>query len=115
MRMFDGKSRAARALRLMVLGLLVHFANSCGSSSTTSVTGPSASKCATNVTNSSPSLPAAGGTGTLTIGTARECSWSARADGGGWISLNTTDGQGPATITYSVSPNTQGIQRRGSI
>ena len=99
----------------MVLGVLVHFANSCGSSSTTSVTGPSASKCATNVTNSSPSLPAAGGTGTLTIGTARECSWSARADGGGWISLNTTDGQGPATITYSVSPNTQGIQRRGSI
>jgi hypothetical protein len=113
--MFGGKSRAARALRLMVLGVLVHFANSCGSSSTTSVTGPSASKCATNVTNSSPSLPAAGGTGTLTIGTARECSWSAHADGGGWISLNTTDGQGPATITYSVSPNTQGIQRRGSI
>ena len=113
--MFEGESRVARALRWMVLGALVLLANSCGSSSITSVSGPSASKCTTNVTNSSPSLPAAGGTGTLTIGTARECSWSATADGGDWIRLNTTDGQGPATITYSVSPNTQGTQRRGSI
>ena len=112
---FEGESLAARALRWMVLGALVYLANSCGSSSITSVSGPSASKCTTNVTNSSPSLPAAGGTGTLTIGTARECSWSATADGGDWIRLNTTDGQGPATITYSVSPNTQGTQRRGSI
>jgi hypothetical protein len=104
---------AAILARVAVLGLVL-FANSCGSSSQTSVTGPSPTKCAATVTNSSPAVPASGGSGSLTLDTARECSWSASADGP-WITLTPTEGQGPATIAYSVAPNVQGTQRRGSV
>jgi hypothetical protein len=109
-RRFDTPAMLAR---VALLGLAL-FANSCGSSSQTSVTGPSPTKCVATVTNSSPAVPASGGTGSLTLDTARECSWSASADGP-WITLTPTEGQGPATIAYSVAPNAQGTQRRGSV
>jgi hypothetical protein len=109
----SGTRWRAIAFRVMpALGGLVLLA-ACGTSSSTSV-GPSAVKCGVSLTSNAPKLPAAGGTGTLVVSTARECSWSAHADGN-WITLNTTDGQGPATLTFAVAPNVQAAERQGAV
>src|SRR5437870_11325843 len=85
----------------------------CGST-TTSVTGPSGEKCEIAVTNNTAELPASGGTGTLTVATSRDCTWSAAADAP-WVSLTTTSGQGAASVNYSVLPNPNGTARRSRI
>jgi hypothetical protein len=90
-------------------------AGSCGGSSTsTSVLGPSGERCGLTVNGSDGAVPASGGTGNLTVATARECTWSARAEAP-WITLSGAEGQGPATLAYSVSPNAMGLQRRGAV
>jgi hypothetical protein len=85
----------------------------CGST-TTSVTGPSGEKCEISVSNNPSELPASGGTGTLTVATSRDCTWSASTDAP-WVSLTATSGQGAATVTYSVLPNPNGTPRRSQI
>src|SRR4051812_23104650 len=85
----------------------------CGST-TTSVTGPSGEKCEISVTNNTAELPASGGTGTLTVATSRDCTWSASTDAP-WITLTTTSGQGAASVSYSVLPNPNGTARRSRI
>src|SRR4051812_45333437 len=85
----------------------------CGST-TTSVTAPSGEKCEISVTNNTVELPAAGGTGTLTVATSRDCTWSASTDAP-WVSLTATSGQGAATVNYSVLPNPNGTPRRSRI
>jgi hypothetical protein len=100
------------ALRAGLLGTL-GAALACDSA-TISVTGPSGEKCEISVTNNSPELPASGGDGSLTIATSRDCTWSASADAA-WVSLAATSGQGPATVNYSVLPNSDGTARRSRI
>lgn len=85
----------------------------CGST-TTSVTGPSGEKCEISVTNNTTEVPASGGTGTLTVATSRDCTWSASTDAP-WVTLTATSGQGAATVTYSVLPNPNGTSRRSRI
>ena len=87
----------------------------CGNSANVStVAGPSIVRCGISVTGAGSSAPAAGGTGTLTVSAARECAWSARSESL-WISLSSTQGQGPLTLTYSVLPNPDGTSRRGNV
>src|SRR3954462_6468013 len=108
---------ARRVLSRTVLraGLLATAcaAVACGST-TTSVTGPSGEKCEIAVTNNTAELPASGGSGTLTVATSRDCTWSASTDAP-WVSLTTTSGQGAASVSYSVLPNPNGIARRSRI
>jgi hypothetical protein len=99
---------SAAALCLLV------FAGSCGNSSSTRLTAPSAQKCGVTVTSSPPAMPASGGEGNLTVDTARECSWSARAEAQ-WITLSGAQGQGPATLEYSVAANPRAAERRGTV
>jgi hypothetical protein len=66
------------------------------------------------VAGSGAPIPAAGGSGTLTVTVERECAWSARSESP-WISLTGGQGQGPATITFSVQPNPDASTRRGSV
>jgi hypothetical protein len=94
--------------------VLLLVANGCGRSATTSIVGPSSSKCEISVTNNLTSVPAAGGTGNLTVATNRECTWSARADAA-WITLSTTEGQGPAAVNYTVAVNANATPRQGSL
>src|SRR4029079_16253741 len=84
--------------------------SACGSTSTSFV-GPTGSKCEVSVTNDTPELPAAGGTGKLTINTSRDGTWSASADAT-WINVSASSGQGAATVNYSVLPNPNGSARR---
>ena len=106
--------RAANVVTRLTLGCLLLFAGSCGSSSSTSLVGPSAQKCGLTVKSSTPAIPASGGTGNLTVETTRECAWSARAEAA-WITLARAEGQGPATLDYSVASNTGAAQRRGTV
>src|SRR5437899_5558381 len=92
----------------------VPWAGAC-SSSTQNVTSPSTVKCPVSATATPASLSAAGGSGTLTVSTNRECQWSVAA-ASGWIRLGaSTDGQGDGTISFSVAANADPAVRRGMI
>ena len=71
-------------------------------------------RCGIAITNNTSTIPAAGGNGSLTVNVERECSWSARADAP-WITLSGAAGQGAATLSYTVAPNSIGTARRGGI
>jgi hypothetical protein len=93
---------------------LACLASACGSSSI-SVTSPSGEKCSVSVTNSISSVPAAGASGTLTIATNRDCTWSASTPTP-WISIaSSTNGQGEATLTYRVAANIDPSPRHGVV
>jgi len=100
----------------LTLGALLLFSAGCGSSANTSITAPSttAARCGVKISNMTPAVPATGGTGSVSVDTARDCSWSARADTS-WITLSGTSGQGAGTLSYSVAANERGTQRRGSV
>jgi hypothetical protein len=84
-------------------------------SSSTSVTAPTSSKCAISVSSNPSSFAAGGGSGTVSVATDRDCTWSA-ASNSAWISLSTTpNGQGEASIPYSVAANPAPVTRSGSI
>jgi hypothetical protein len=93
---------------------LLLLAEGCGGSSSLNVVEPSTTKCSIAVTNSMQRAPAAGGTGNLTVSTNRECSWSARAEAP-WIALSGSEGQGPATMSYTVAANSNGTPRQGAV
>jgi hypothetical protein len=102
-----------RLFRHVVFAVVAIAAAACGSTST-SLVGPTGTKCEVSVTNDTPELPAAGGSGTVTVNTSRDCSWSASADAS-WISLSTRSGQGAATLNYSAVANPSGTPRRGRL
>ena len=85
------------------------------SSASESVTSPSAVKCAVTATAAPTSFSAAGGDGTLTVSTARECQWTVAA-AGNWIQLSgSTQGQGETTMPFKVTANADPSVRKGSI
>ena len=108
-------NRLLRTCSAVALFILAAISAACGGSvAQTSVTGPSGSRCEVSVANSTPEVPSSGGSGTLTVTSQRECSWSASADAS-WISLSATTGQGPATVNYSVQSNPSATPRRGRV
>jgi hypothetical protein len=81
------------------------FAPAC-TKTETSITAPTdaADRCALTVTTSSNSFPSPGGKGSLTISTARDCTWSV-ASNAAWVALGGASGQGEGTIPYTVAAN----------
>lgn len=98
---------------LTVLAIALAVAG-CGNSTSVNVAGPTTDRCGVTIGAPGSPVPSAGGNGTLTVTTARECTWSARAESS-WISLSEPGGQGPATLTYSVTANPAGTERRGAV
>ena len=93
------------------------IATGCGSSATTNpnVTGPSSTpgRCGITITNTTSSFSATGGTGTVSVGAARECAWTASAQSS-WIEITAgKDGQGEGKIAYRVGANADPVTRRG--
>jgi Domain of unknown function (DUF5666)/Putative binding domain, N-terminal/Viral BACON domain len=84
-------------------------------SSQTSLTSPTDSKCQVNLSNSPSTFAASGGTGTLTVTTTRDCSWTISTDVV-WVSIpGSRDGQGDASISYSVAVNPVPSPRSGLV
>lgn len=80
-----------------------------------SATAPSSTRCQPSVTTSSPTFEAAGGTGTLAIGVARECSWDA-ASRSSWITITSAaTGQGDGTVSYKIAENVDPVARQGTL
>jgi hypothetical protein len=92
------------------------FAIGCGSSTSTSVTSPSTStRCDATVSSSVSTFGSTGGTATVSISVARECSWHA-ASQAGWIApTSAVDGQGDGTVSFRVAENADPVARQGSL
>jgi hypothetical protein len=87
----------------------------CGSTSSSTVAGPTPVRCQLAATNSTPTFDASGGAGAVAVTAARECAWTGAAQAE-WIALvQPTSGQGDGTLSYRVQPNPAGIARRGGI
>ena len=99
--------RSPRPVRLaacLLAALTAAWAGACGEGATT-LAGPTADKCQISVTAFTRAFGAAGGTGSVTLATARECSWSA-ASATQWISFpKQASGQGPASFGFAVAAN----------
>src|SRR5688500_314188 len=95
----------ARLLNCWIF-LLAALGTGCSSSSTTLLpTGSSPQRCGVTLNVSASSITSAGGSGTISIATERECAWTLRAESD-WLSFSTpTTGQGAADLAFSVQPN----------
>src|SRR3954453_9175134 len=83
-----------------ILALLL-IAAACGSHSSETITRPSQVKCQIQAQSDQLTFPTDGGTGTLRVVTARECTWSARSDAP-WVSLAApATGQGDGTVQFT--------------
>jgi hypothetical protein len=99
----------------LVTGALL-FAASCGSSETsTNVFGPSTGKCQVSLANNPGTFGHEGGTGRVTVSTERECTWTATSEAD-WVAITSPrEGQGQATLEYSVATNPNASTRRAGI
>jgi hypothetical protein len=73
------------------------------------------SGCAFTLNPTSQTIPAPGGVGTVTVGTAAGCTWTA-VSGVSWITI--TDGgsgSGGGNVQFAVEPNTTGAARSGTL
>lgn len=85
------------------------------SKTTTSLTAPTVDKCQVSVSSSPTTFAATGGQGSLTIATARDCTWSIKSEAP-WLAIaSESAGQGEASIPYSVAANPVPSVRSGSI
>src|SRR5690348_5951916 len=101
-------------MRGLFLAVLASAAAAACTSTTTSVTAPSADKC--QVSASAPgSFDASGGSATVAVTAARDCSWAA-ATNVAWVTINGSgNGQGDGTIAFSVAPNPAPSPRNGTL
>ena len=109
---------AQRILRSAPIGGLFFAAavvSGCGSSTST-VTAPSTiARCGVTLSAIDATVPAEGGTGRITVTTARECAWSAASEVG-WLSISgSNSGQGDGSIEYRVAANGDPAVRRGAV
>src|SRR5262245_49396169 len=104
-----------RTRDLIVMIALASAAASCHSAQT-SVTGPTAdAKCQVTAASSPASFTASGGTGAVSIATARDCTWTI-ATTASWLTLGgDRSGQGEASVSYTVAANPVPAARSGSI
>jgi hypothetical protein len=71
-------------------------------------------KCSVNITSDPTTFSPDGGAGTLSVGTARDCSWTISTQPN-WVSMRgDRSGQGEAAIPFTVSPNPAPAPRSGS-
>jgi hypothetical protein len=103
--------RQGRTLTLAVIAL---WATACGSSST-SVTAPSANKCSVSATTAPSTFPSAGGSGTVTINTTRECAWTVASQDAWVIPGGSANGQGDASLPFTVAANSSPTRRTGAL
>src|SRR5262247_3427810 len=94
-----------------VLGLLL----ACGSSTSISTSPSALSKCAVFVDTPASTIPAAGGSGTITVKTERECQWTAQPDVA-WLTITAgSSGQGDGTVQFNAATNNDPAARTGGV
>ena len=104
----------ARLIRSTIPTLLACAVMACGGTSITQLTGPAAVRCQTSVTTPASSVPASGGTISVSVGAARECSWTASSEAS-WINVSPTTGQGDSSVVATVASNSQPATRSATV
>ncbi|MGH9311260.1 MAG: BACON domain-containing protein, partial [Vicinamibacterales bacterium] len=109
--MFRHLDRSLRAGTF--LGFLALTA-ACGSSTATSTAPSSLTRCGVTL-NGAGTVPAAGGSATISVTAARECEWSATTEAS-WLSIKAgARGQGNGSVELAASANPDPAVRRGSV
>ena len=85
-----------------------------GSTAVTEISGPDVARCQTSVSPTPGTLPAGGTRLTLTVVSARECSWNVASEAS-WAQVTPASGQGEASVTLTVAENTEARQRSGAL
>jgi hypothetical protein len=102
-------------VRLVVAVLAACAAAAACTSASISSTAPSSQKCAVSAVASPTQFSAAGGSGSLTISAARECTWTV-APQAAWVSVSGGDsGSGDAVLPYTVTANGAAAPRSASL
>jgi hypothetical protein len=110
-----------RARPLPYLAALALFAVACGSSTSTSITSPgsaaspSTARCQAAVTGTPSSFGPSGGSGTISVVVARECTWNATSQAAWVVITSAAEGQGDGTIAYSVAANADPVSRQAVV
>jgi len=95
--------------------VLAVSALSCTSSQTsTAITAPASAKCQVQVASAPAAFTADGGKGMLSVATTRDCAWSITTNAN-WVALANTQGQGEASVPYTVSANPVPVSRAAAI
>src|SRR5688500_9702770 len=101
--------------RNLCIALVLCAATGCGSSATTATAPSSITRCAVTVNLPDPQVPSQGGSGTVTVTTARECAWSASVEGQ-WLTIkNGGTGQGDGAVEFAAAPNADPVTRKGAV
>jgi Putative binding domain, N-terminal len=105
----------AKLWAALIVALAAALAAACGSSSTTSTAPATVARCGVTLGATDLNVPAAGGSGTLAITTARECAWTASSNAA-WLTIRgTSSGQGDGSVDYVASANADPATRRAVI
>jgi len=71
--------------------------------------------CAYTLSATSLSFGSPGGSGSVAVSSASQCSWTARAESS-WVSITSgASGVGPGTVSFSVAPNSDPSPRSGGL
>jgi hypothetical protein len=97
---------------LLALALIL---TACGSSGNT-VTSPSTiSKCSVAFDTPGSTVPASGGSGSISVKTARECQWTAQPEVN-WLSITAgASGQGDGAVQFNAAANGDPVARSGGV
>ena len=107
-------SRTTRIALGPFLVLAAAILSGCGSSGSTTTAPATVARCAITL-NSASQVPAAGGSGTLTVTATRECAWSASVEGS-WLSIRSgASGQGEGTVEFGAAANPDPQTRTGAV
>jgi Putative binding domain, N-terminal/Viral BACON domain len=111
----DASARLNRIAGAILVLPLLAWLHACGSSATTVTSPTTISRCAITVQPFEGQIPAQGGSGSLNVGAARDCTWTASTDGQ-WLSIRAgSNGQGDGTVQFSASANPDPATRKGAI
>jgi hypothetical protein len=98
-----------------LLSLVIAVAAAACTSTNTSLVSPDAAKCHVAATANTTAFGPQGGSSSIAISAARDCTWSVGANAN-WISISgTPTGQGEATIAFSVAANPAPAARSASL
>ena len=97
---------------LAVAVVLIALLSACGKSSPTA---PPPAPCTFTLSTSLLSFPASGGSNSVSVTTASQCTWTATSDRG-WMSITSgSSGSGGGVVNVSVTPNTTTAERSGTL
>lgn len=105
------------AIYAPIAGIFAYFLAlaGCGSSANTYTAPSTLTKCAVSFDPTTSTVPAAGGSGSVTVQVDRDCQWTASPNAA-WLSITSgSSGQGPGTVQFTAAANADPVTRTGAL